>query len=45
MSNTTRYAHDHAPDCPTCETDVFVGRREGCAQAWHCWHCGEIFDV
>lgn len=38
MSRTQ--AHDYAPDCPDCETDLFVGRREGTADGWKCWRCG-----
>lgn len=34
------YPHDSAPECPECETDVFVGAAEGRARGYVCWCCG-----
>lgn len=35
--------HDH-PDCPDCETDVFVEHYTG-AEGFVCFDCGLTFDV
>jgi hypothetical protein len=34
------YPHTDAPECPECETDVFVGAAEGRAAGYVCWCCG-----
>ena len=32
------------PDCPECETDVFVGRDSGTSD-YRCHSCGATFDA
>jgi len=39
-STNRRHPHDDAVDCPDCESDVFVYRREGAADGWQCGLCG-----
>jgi len=39
-SPSRRHLHDDAVDCPDCESDVFVYRREGAADGWQCGLCG-----
>jgi transposase-like protein len=38
-----REYHGH-PDCPACETDVFVEHYSG-AEAFICYSCGLTFDA
>lgn len=32
------------PDCPECETDVFVSGCRGRSVDWRCHLCGQLFD-
>jgi ribosomal protein L37AE/L43A len=41
--NTGYYPHDNAPDCPDCETDVFVIGSEDGMIDWRCLACGRTF--
>jgi ribosomal protein L37AE/L43A len=31
---------DPAPDCPNCETNLYVDRQHVPGQAWRCERCG-----